>query len=281
MFSAIQRYSASDSHAASRLPHASCTRFHQLKNITFAQMNIVMDEIAGMPETPQKPVREVKNLVAVENAVVRHGDNLILSGVSFSIGAGEFVYFLGRTGSGKSSVMKMLYADLPFEGTIGTVLGYDLNKIRTREIPMLRRKMGMVFQDFQLLTDRSVRENLLFVLQATGWRDREAMDSRIDSVLDTVVLSDKKDKMPHQLSGGEQQKVVIARALLNDPELLLVDEPTGNLDPQSSEEVLNTLVELKKSGKAILMATHDMLVMEKYPSRILWFAEGKVTDNKE
>jgi len=141
--------------------------------------------------------------------------------------------------------------------------------------------MGMVFQDFQLLTDRSVRENLLFVLQATGWRDREAMDSRIDSVLDTVGLSDKKDKMPHQLSGGEQQKVVIARALLNDPELLLVDEPTGNLDPQSSEEVLNTLVELKKSGKAILMATHDMLVMEKYPSRILWFADGKVTDNKE
>ncbi|HPS84291.1 MAG TPA: ATP-binding cassette domain-containing protein, partial [Bacteroidales bacterium] len=150
-----------------------------------------------------------------------------------------------------------------------------------REIPMLRRKMGMVFQDFQLLTDRSVRENLLFVLQATGWRDREAMDSRIDSVLDTVGLSDKKEKMPHQLSGGEQQKVVIARALLNDPELLLVDEPTGNLDPQSSEEVLNTLVGLKKSGKAILMATHDMLVMEKYPSRILWFADGKVTDNKE
>jgi len=242
---------------------------------------MVMDEIAGMPETPQKPVREVKNLVSVENAVVRHGDNLILSDVSFSIGAGELVYFLGRTGSGKSSVMKMLYADLPFEGTIGTVLGYDLNIIRTREIPLLRRKMGMVFQDFQLLTDRSVRENLLFVLQATGWRDREAMDSRIDSVLDTVGLSDKKDKMPHQLSGGEQQKVVIARALLNDPELLLVDEPTGNLDPQSSEEVLNTLVELKKSGKAILMATHDMLVMEKYPSRILWFADGKVTDNKE
>jgi len=242
---------------------------------------MVMDEIAGMPETPQKPVREVKNLVSVENAVVRHGDNLILSNVSFSIGSGEFVYFLGRTGSGKSSVMKMLYADLPFEGTIGTVLGYDLNKIRTREIPLLRRKMGMVFQDFQLLTDRNVRENLLFVLQATGWRDREAMDSRIDSVLAGVGLENKKDKMPHQLSGGEQQKVVIARALLNDPELLLVDEPTGNLDPQSSEEVLNTLVELKKTGKAILMATHDMLVMEKYPSRILWFADGKVTDNKE
>ncbi|MPM09467.1 Cell division ATP-binding protein FtsE [bioreactor metagenome] len=244
-------------------------------------MNNEMDEISGMPEDQQQPAKEVKNLINVENAVIRHGDNIVIAEVSFSIGAGEFVYFLGRTGSGKSSMMKTLYADLPFEGTSGTVLGYDLANLRRRDIPMLRRKMGMVFQDFQLLTDRSVCENLLFVLQATGWRDREAMDSRIDSVLDTVGLSDKKDKMPHQLSGGEQQKVVIARALLNDPELLLVDEPTGNLDPQSSEEVLNTLVELKKSGKAILMATHDMLVMEKYPSRILWFADGKVTDNKE
>jgi len=236
-----------------------------------------MDEIQEVTQ----PAKEVKNLVSIENAGVRHGDNVILENVSFSIGAGEFVYFLGRTGSGKSSVMKMLYADMPFEGAVGNVLGYDLTKIRTREIPHLRRKMGMVFQDFQLLTDRNVRENLLFVLQATGWKDREAMDSRIDSVLAAVGLSEKKDKMPHQLSGGEQQKVVIARALLNDPELLLVDEPTGNLDPQSSEEVLNTLVELKKSGKTILMATHDMLVMEKYPSRILWFADGKVTDNKE
>lgn len=240
-----------------------------------------MDEISGMPEDQQQPAKEVKNLINVENAVIRHGDNIVIAEVSFSIGAGEFVYFLGRTGSGKSSMMKTLYADLPFEGTSGTVLGYDLANLRRRDIPMLRRKMGMVFQDFQLLTDRKVSENLLFVLQATGWKDREAMDSRIDSVLATVGLSDKKDKMPHQLSGGEQQKVVIARALLNDPELLLVDEPTGNLDPQSSEEVLNTLVELKKSGKAILMATHDMLVMEKYPSRILWFADGKVTDNRE
>jgi len=161
------------------------------------------------------------------------------------------------------------------------VLGFDLATMRTRDIPQLRRKMGMVFQDFQLLTDRSVKDNLLFVLQATGWKDREAMDSRIEHVLAVVGLEHKIDKMPHQLSGGEQQKVVIARALLNDPELLLVDEPTGNLDPQSSEEVLNTLVELKKSGKAILMATHDMLVMEKFPSRTLWFAEGKVTDNQE
>jgi len=237
-----------------------------------------MDEIL---ETPQQPAKELKNLITVENAVVRHGDNLILENVSFRIGAGEFVYFLGRTGSGKSSVMKMLYADIPFEGTTGTVLGFDLAAIRTRDIPQLRRKMGMVFQDFQLLTDRNVKDNLLFVLQATGWKDREAMDSRIEHVLAVVGLGHKIDKMPHQLSGGEQQKVVIARALLNDPELLLVDEPTGNLDPQSSEEVLNTLVELKKSGKAILMATHDMLVMEKYPSRILWFADGKVTDNKE
>jgi len=236
-----------------------------------------------MDETQEiaQPAKEVKNLIAVENVAIRHGENVILENVSFSIGAGEFVYFLGRTGSGKSSMMKMLYADLPFEGSVGQVLGYDLNEIRTRDIPHLRRKMGMVFQDFQLLTDRKVSENLLFVLQATGWKDREAMDSRIDSVLSTVGLIDKKDKMPHQLSGGEQQKVVIARALLNDPELLLVDEPTGNLDPQSSEEVLNTLVDLKKSGKTILMATHDMLVMEKYPSRTLWFADGKVTDNKE
>jgi len=205
----------------------------------------------------------------------------VLKNVNLEVHSGEFIYLLGKVGSGKSSLLKSIYNELPIESGAAGVLGYDLTALRSRELPYLRRKIGIVFQDFQLLTDRTVCENLLFVLQATGWRDREAMDSRIDSVLDTVGLSDKKDKMPHQLSGGEQQKVVIARALLNDPELLLVDEPTGNLDPQSSEEVLNTLVELKKSGKAILMATHDMLVMEKYPSRILWFADGKVTDNKE
>ena len=158
-------------------------------------------------------------------------------------------------------------------------LDYDLNRMRSRDIPMLRRKIGMVFQDFQLLTDRTIHENLLFVLRATGWREKDAIDSRISFVLNTVGLVEKENKMPHQLSGGEQQKVVIARALLNDPDLMLVDEPTGNLDPQSSEEVINTLMELKKYGKTIIMATHDMLVMEKYPSRILWFAEGKVSDN--
>ncbi len=233
------------------------------------------------PETIQEEtVQASSKLIVVEKAVVIQGENTILDDVSFQIGTGEFVYFLGRTGSGKSSLLKMLYADLPFEGEECMVAGFDIKNIRSRDIPQLRRKLGMVFQDFQLLTDRSVAENLHFVLAATGWRDRTLMSNRIDEVLEIASVLHKKDKMPHQLSGGEQQKVVIARALLNNPDLLLVDEPTGNLDPQSSEEVLNTLVALKNSGKTILMATHDMLVVEKYPARTLWFNDGHVTDNQ-
>jgi cell division transport system ATP-binding protein len=238
-----------------------------------------MEENSEIIETATKYNEVVKDIVTIQNAFVQYENNIVLSEISFNIKAGEFVYFLGRSGSGKSSLMKMLYADLPFQGSEGFVLDYDLNRMRSRDIPMLRRKIGMVFQDFQLLTDRTIHENLLFVLRATGWREKDAIDSRISFVLNTVGLVEKENKMPHQLSGGEQQKVVIARALLNDPDLMLVDEPTGNLDPQSSEEVINTLMELKKSGKTIIMATHDMLVMEKYPSRILWFAEGKVSDN--
>lgn len=237
-----------------------------------------------MEEAPEmiqeEAIQTDTKLILIENAIIIQGENIILDKVSFQIGAGEFVYFLGRTGSGKSSLLKMLYADLPFEGEAGMVAGYDLKNIRSREIPLLRRKLGMVFQDFQLLTDRTVAENLHFVLAATGWRDRQQMSDRIDEVLSITGVLHKKDKMPHQLSGGEQQKVVIARALLNNPDLLLVDEPTGNLDPQSSEEVLNTLVALKNSGKTILMATHDMLVVEKYPARTLWFNDGCVTDNQ-
>lgn len=219
--------------------------------------------------------------IEIVDAVIMHGENIVLDHVSFEIENGEFVYFLGRTGSGKSSMMKTLYADLPFTGAKGVVSGFDLLTIKAKDVPYLRRKMGMVFQDFQLLTDRSVFENLRFVLDATGWRNGKEAEERIEEVLTVVGMQAMIDKMPHQLSGGEQQKVVIARALLNSPDLLLVDEPTGNLDPQSSEEVLQTLVSLKESGKTILMATHDMLVMEKYPSRILWFADGKVMDNKE
>ncbi len=237
-----------------------------------------MEEPIG---TMQEGTGIVNNCIEIVDAVIMQGEHVVLDQVSFDIEKGEFVYFLGRTGSGKSSMMKTLYADLPFTGKKGLVAGYDLLTIRSKDIPYLRRKMGMVFQDFQLLTDRNVTENLHFVLDATGWRDDKQAAERIHAVLLEVGMQDKAQKMPHQLSGGEQQKVVIARALLNSPDLLLVDEPTGNLDPQSSEEVLQTLVFLKESGKTILMATHDMLVMEKYPSRILWFADGKVTDNKE
>ena len=227
----------------------------------------------------ENSVKNNSSIIVIENAFIHYGDNIVLDNISFKVDKGEFVYFLGRTGSGKSSIMKMLYADFPFNGDVGYVLDYDLKKIKQKDIPFLRRRMGMVFQDFQLLIDRNVFDNLLFVLQATGWKDKEAISARIESVLNIVGMYDKKDKMPHQLSGGEQQKIVIARALLNEPDLILADEPTGNLDPQSSEEILNTLQELKKNGKTVIVATHDMPMVEKFPSRTLWFADGNVTDN--
>lgn len=203
-------------------------------------------------------------------------DILVLSDVHLSIDKGEFVYLIGKTGTGKSSLLKTLYADLPVTQGDAVVAGYDLRTIRNREVPFLRRKLGIVFQDFQLLPDRSVHDNLMFVLRATGWDDKTAMEERIKDVLDKVGLGTKGFKMPHQLSGGEQQRVAIARALLNDPELILADEPTGNLDPETSEGIMSLLFDISRSGRAVLMATHNYALMEKFPSRTVKCENGKV-----
>jgi cell division transport system ATP-binding protein len=189
---------------------------------------------------------------------------------------GEFLYLIGRTGSGKSSFLKTLYADLSLTEGEGSVVGYDLATLKESDIPYLRRKLGVVFQDFKLLPDRSIKDNLLFVLKATGWTEKDSMDAKIEEVLDKVGMKGLAPKMPHQLSGGEQQRVGIARALLNDPELILADEPTGNLDPQTSIEVMEVLRTINANGKTILMATHDYALVLKYPSKTLKFEEGKM-----
>ena len=217
-------------------------------------------------------------IIKLENVSVFQKHNLVLSNVTLNIDKGEFVYLLGRTGSGKSSLLKTLYADLDLiEGT-GTVAGYDLKAIKLKEIPYLRRKLGIVFQDFQLLTDRSINDNLLFVLKATGWKNKTEMQKRIQDVLEKVHLTTKGFKMPHELSGGEQQRISIARALLNDPELILADEPTGNLDPETSEGIMNLLLEISRSGRAVLIATHDIMMFEKFPSRTIKCENGKLTE---
>ena len=217
-------------------------------------------------------------IIKLENVSVFQKHNLVLSNVTLNIDKGEFVYLLGRTGSGKSSLLKTLYADLNLiEGT-GTVAGYDLKAIKLKEIPFLRRKLGIVFQDFQLLTDRSINDNLLFVLKATGWKNKSEMQKRIQDVLEKVHLTTKGFKMPHELSGGEQQRISIARALLNDPELILADEPTGNLDPETSEGIMNLLLEISRSGRAVLIATHDIMMFEKFPSRTIKCENGKLTE---
>lgn len=215
-------------------------------------------------------------IIELNNLSIYQRHILILSEINLSIGKGEFVYLIGKTGTGKSSLLKTLYADLPVKEGEARVVGYDLQNIKQKEVPFLRRKLGIVFQDFQLLSDRSVNDNLLFVLKATGWKDKEAMDDRIKDVLEKVGLKTKGFKMPHQLSGGEQQRVAIARALLNDPELILADEPTGNLDPETSEGIMSLLFEISRSGRAVLMATHNYTLMEKFPTRTLKCEAGKV-----
>jgi cell division transport system ATP-binding protein len=205
---------------------------------------------------------------------------LVLTNVSLNIDKGEFVYLLGKTGSGKSSLLKTLYGELDLVEGSATVAGFDLSKIKRKEIPFLRRKLGIVFQDFQLLSDRSVNDNLMFVLKATGWSDKQAMQKRMQEVLDKVNLNTKGFKMPHELSGGEQQRVAIARALLNDPELILADEPTGNLDPETSEGIMNLLMEISKNGRAVLIATHDIMMFDKFPSRTIKCESGKIIDSK-
>ena len=209
------------------------------------------------------------SIIELENANIYQRDNIILSNVTFSIGKGEFVYLIGKTGSGKSSLLKTLYAELPVDEGDVKVAGFNLTEIRRKEIPFLRRKLGIVFQDFQLLDDRNVESNLEFVLRATGWYDKTEIDKRIDFVLEEVGLLDKRKSMPYNLSGGERQGVAIARALLNDPDVILADEPTGNLDPETSLDVLKMLLKIADSGTAVLMATHNYGLIQKYPGRIL------------
>jgi cell division transport system ATP-binding protein len=217
-----------------------------------------------------------ETVLQLTNASIFQRENLILSDVSVSIEKGEFVYLIGKTGTGKSSFMKTLYGDLPLQKGSGHIVGYDLTTLKEKDIPFLRRKLGVIFQDFKLLNDRTVKDNLRFVLTATGWKDKSEMDTKIDEVLDKVGMKTKAFKYPYQLSGGEQQRVAIARALLNDPELILADEPTGNLDPQTSVEVMQVLQEINKNGNTILMATHDYALLLKYPSKTLKCDESQI-----
>lgn len=223
---------------------------------------------------------QTETIVEITNANIVQSKNLILSNVQLKIDKGEFVYLIGKTGSGKSSLLKMIYGDVELlDGTAG-VAGFQLNNIKDNQIPFLRRKLGIVFQDFQLLTDRSVHSNLLFVLQATGWKDKVKMKDRIAEVLDKVGLATKGFKMPHELSGGEQQRVVIARALLNHPEMILADEPTGNLDPETSEGIMKLLIDIGHTGCSVLMATHNYSLIEKFPARIIKCENGELFDSK-
>lgn len=217
-------------------------------------------------------------LISISKANIFQKDNLVLQEIDLQINKGEFVYLIGKTGSGKSSLLKTLYGDLSLKEGSATVCDFDLAALKRNQIPFLRRKLGIVFQDFQLLSDRSVTDNLLFVLKATGWENKIEMNERAEEVLKSVGLAAKGFKFPHQLSGGEQQRVVIARALLNEPDLILADEPTGNLDPETSEEIIKLLFDISKKGKAILMATHDFHLMQKFPSRTIKCESGKVID---
>jgi cell division transport system ATP-binding protein len=214
------------------------------------------------------------NIIEFNHTSLSIKDHLVFTDINFSIAKGEFVYIIGKVGSGKTTLIKTINAEIPVnEGNVN-VAGYQLESIRKKQVPYLRRKLGIVFQDFQLLTDRTVYANLHFVLKATGWKKKDEIETRIGEVLEKVGLGFKGYKMPHQLSGGEQQRVVIARALLNDPEIILADEPTGNLDPQTSEGIMNILTDISKNGRAVIMATHNYNLLLKFPSRIL-----KCSDN--
>lgn len=215
-------------------------------------------------------------ILFLRNVTIYQENKVILSNINLEVHHGEFLYIIGKTGSGKSSFMKTLYADLPLVEGQASIVDYDLAALKEDNIPYLRRKIGIVFQDFKLLPDRSVKENMLFVLKATGWTDKEEMQVKIDEVLEKVDLKSVANQMPHQLSGGEQQRVAIARALLNDPELILADEPTGNLDPQTSVEVMEVLRKINANGKTVIMATHDYALLMKYPSKTLKCEDSKI-----
>ncbi len=217
-----------------------------------------------------------QSILSLRNATIYQEGKTILSNVNLEVKQGEFIYVIGKTGSGKSSLLKTLYADLELTEGAGHIVDFDLATLKEDDIPFLRRKIGIVFQDFKLLPDRSVKENMLFVLKATGWTDSIEMVQKIEEVLDKVGMKDFVNKMPHQLSGGEQQRVAIARALLNDPELILADEPTGNLDPQTSAEVLEVLRNINANGKTVLMSTHDYALLVKFPSKTLKCEDAKI-----
>ncbi len=217
--------------------------------------------------------------ISVTNADIFQREQLVLNDVNFQINNGEFVFLIGKVGSGKSSLIKTLNAEIPLYKGSADVAGFKLESIKNKDIPFLRRKIGVVFQDFKLLTDRNIYNNLFFILKATGWTDKKAMDERIDIMLEEVGMKDVKKKMPHQLSGGEQQRIVVARALLNNPDIILADEPTGNLDYDTSVEILDLFKKIHAEGKTILMATHDKLMIEKYPSRTLICSEKKISES--
>ena len=227
-----------------------------------------------------KPKCMSEKIIELRNANIYQGNSLILENVDLSVEKGEFVYLVGKTGTGKSSLLKTLYGELPLTEGEGTVAGFNLRELDWKKVPYLRRTLGVVFQDFQLLTDRNVNENLRFVLTATGWKDKKLMDEKIMDVLDKVGLKAKGFKMPFELSGGEQQRVDVARALLNSPKLILADEPTGNLDPETSDEIMNLLFHITRDyGTTIVMATHDYIVVQKFPARMIRTERGRVIDN--
>jgi cell division transport system ATP-binding protein len=219
-------------------------------------------------------------IIDIRNLNIHQQANKILDNVNINIAKGEFVYLIGKTGSGKSSLLKILYGELKLTEGSAVVAEYNLNELKRKDIPFLRRKLGIVFQDFQLLSDRTINDNLLFVMKATGWTDKIKMEERAKDVLEKVGLGSKGFKMPHELSGGEQQRVSIARALINDPDIILADEPTGNLDPETSEEIIKLLIDISKTGRAIVMATHDYMLLNKFPARTLKCESGHIIDSK-
>lgn len=220
----------------------------------------------------------MNELIVYKDVEICQDEQIVLTDVNLEVASGEMIYLLGRVGSGKSSLMKTLYGELEVEGTQAEVLGYDMLNIKRRDIPYLRRKVGVVFQDFQLLVDRNVEENLMFVLKATGWKDQQAMKNNIYDVLRQVGMEEKAYKMPYQLSGGEQQRVVIARALLNSPGLILADEPTGNLDPETGKGIMELLYSISQAGMTVIMSTHNPTWPEQFPGRKLLFEGGKIIE---